>query len=88
MFEGNSLRYNSTRRFQLRRRNLLTLSAVPMLAAVHPPVVLKASAVMALRESRPKTFAAMLAAGHAAEAVAADDPADRLVDMCCRPVLP
>ena len=54
----------------------LTLPAVPTLAVMHIPVVLKVNAATASRESRMTISAAMLAAGLAEEAVAADDPVE------------
>ena len=43
---------------------------------MHPPVVLKANAVTALPESRTVMSAAILAARHAEEAVAANNLAE------------
>ena len=56
--------------------NVSALSTVCTLAAMHPPVVLKANAVTALPESRTVMSAAILAARHAEEAVAANNLAE------------
>ena len=61
----------------------LTLPAVPTLAVMHIPVVLKVNAATASRESRMTISAAMLAAGLAEERIAADDPAEMLVGVRC-----
>lgn len=48
-----------------------------VLAVMRPPVVLKVCVTTAFRGSRVATSAATLTAGHAEEAIAASNPADR-----------
>ena len=55
---------------------LNALSTVCTLAAMHPPAVRKANALTALLESRTVMSAAILAARHAVEAVAANKLAE------------
>lgn len=45
---------------------------IPTLAAIHPHVLLKSNAATAFQESRKTISVAMLTAGHAEEAIAAD----------------
>lgn len=54
---------------------------IPTLAAMYL-VVLKANAVTGLRGSRAMKSAALRAVGRAEEVIAANNPAERLVDVC------